>query len=108
MSAKNSLPAGTATLVASRFFRRLTGLSLNRKLLTGWTTLPFSISQTPSRVRPVTVAFSGLTARMYQNRVTSRRAFGLGDQVFERLVRASPGPGRRRAGRVSTLVFLAQ
>ena len=35
VSAKNSLPAGVATLVASRFLSRLTGLSLNRKLLTG-------------------------------------------------------------------------
>ena len=34
------------------------------------------------------MAFCGLTERMYQNRVTSRRARGLGDQGFERLVRA--------------------
>src|SRR5262249_50897800 len=69
----NSLPpARTATLVASRFFSKLTGLSLNRKLFTGWTIFPFSTSQTPSRVRPVTVAFRGFTTRMYQNRVTSR------------------------------------
>ena len=34
--------------------------------------LPFSTSQTPSRVSPVTVASRGLTARMYQNRVTSK------------------------------------
>ena len=88
MAGKAFDPLATGALMASRFFSRFTGLSLNRKLFTGWTILPFSISQTPSRVRPVITRFCGLTERMYQNRVTSRARSVSAIRSSSELVRA--------------------
>ena len=93
------LPAATLTLVASRFLSRLTGLSLKRKLVTGWTILPFSTSQTPSRVRPVTGR-----SRVDRPDVPEARdeqgSLGLGNQVFERLARAFQDQAARERNRL--------
>src|SRR5262245_22660574 len=47
------------------------GLSLKRKFAIEPASLPFSISHTPSRVRPVSWSDWGFTERMYQKFVTS-------------------------------------
>src|SRR5205814_9854286 len=47
-------------------------LWLKRKLRTGYWILPFSIYQSPSRVRPVNRAVRGSTPRMYQKRLTNK------------------------------------
>jgi len=53
------------------FCRTRTGLSFQRKFITGSVTLPFSTRNTPSRVSPVTCSVCGCNTRMYHKRVTS-------------------------------------
>ena len=57
-------------VIASRLLSAKIGLSFQRMFLTGRVTLPFSIRNRPSRVRPVTSSVCGSSERMYQKRVT--------------------------------------
>ena len=73
--AHHAAPRGTRTVlrVISRQLASIfAGDSLKRKLFAGWVTAPFSIRNTPSRVRPVTMSSRGSSQRMYQKRVTSK------------------------------------
>src|SRR5260370_42077186 len=47
-------------------------LWLKRKLRTGYWIFPFSMNQTPSRVKPVNSALLGSKLRIYQKRLTNR------------------------------------
>ena len=54
---------GVARVIASTFLSIVIGDSLKRKFVTGRVILPFSIRNTPSRVRPVTRIVCGSSSR---------------------------------------------
>jgi hypothetical protein len=64
------LTTRSAAVIASMLLKATIGLSFQRMFFTARVTLPFSIRNRPSRVRPVTMMVCGSSGRMYQKRVT--------------------------------------